>query len=115
MLPVMLIGCHLTRMLPGGPVLTGDELAIFEQGRAAPVAYTGEPRVNMPVIPLQVFGYFYDVDIVLVSQHPDWDMHEYARIQTPEGPTWLAKDANNDGVQAVVVDAASLPPAGASL
>jgi hypothetical protein len=31
-------------------------------------------------------------------------MHEYARIDLPQGPLWLAKDSRPDGVQGIVAD-----------
>ncbi|NCG18378.1 MAG: hypothetical protein GWP91_05105 [Rhodobacterales bacterium] len=63
------------------------------------VAYQGPPLVDFPVIPLQIWGVQYDLDLVIVSDHPRYNMHEYARIQTPEGAVWLAKDALEDGLQ----------------
>ena len=45
------------------------------------------------IIPVLAFGATYDLDVVLVSRHPDWHMHEYAMLRTPDGPLWLMKDA----------------------
>lgn len=70
------------------------------------VTYTGDPLVPLPIVPFQVFGVRYAVDIVLVTQHPDWDMHEYARLDLPDGPVWVAKDADQAGVQTIT---SSLP------
>ena len=100
----------LSEMLPDGPVLDAAQLSAFDAPAASGVTYTGAPLVNFPVLPLQVFGLHYDVDIVLVSQSPDWDMHEYARVSTPTGPVWLAKDADTRRVQTIVSD---LPDLGA--
>jgi hypothetical protein len=98
-------GCaNLKKMLPGTAVLSASELESWAAPRAAEVTYTSPAAVDFPVIPLQVFGVHYDLDIVLVSQHPSWDMHEYARIQTPTGPVWLAKDADTSLVQTIVAD-----------
>lgn len=68
-------------------------------------AYTGAPRVGpWPVLPLQVWGLRYGLDVVLESRHPDWIMHEYARVDLPDGPLWLAKDAAPDGLQTITAD-----------
>lgn len=96
--------CSIKHMLPSGPVVGPAELSAFSDPRPPDISYAGEPRLDFPVLPLQIFGLYYDVDIVLVSQHPDWDMHEYARVQSPEGPIWLAKDARPTGEQGIVAD-----------
>ncbi len=71
----------------------------------AGVAYLGPPRAEGPVLPLQVFGLYYDLDLVIMSNHPDWDMHEYARVDLPDGPLWLAKDSRAGTlVQGIVAD-----------
>ena len=62
-----------------------------------------------PVPPLLVWGAAYDVDLVLFSRHPDWNMHEYARMETPEGPVWVAKDAKEPELeQTLVADIADI-------
>lgn len=95
----------LARYLPGGPVLSDDALAPFAAPRASDATYTGPARVNFPVLPLQVFGLDYALDLVVSTTHPDWDMHEYARIDVPgQAPIWLAKDARPDGQQIIVTD-----------
>lgn len=100
-----LLGCAaLSRMLPGPPVLTEVERAGWDAPVPAAVTYTGPPRVEVPVIPLQVWGLRYALDVVLVSTHPDWSMHEYARLDLPSGPLWLAKDADVGGNQGIVAD-----------
>ena len=59
------------------------------------------------VIPLQVWGLRYALDVVLETEHPDWIMHEYARIDIPDPssgaatPIWIAKDASTDFVQTI--------------
>jgi len=100
-------------MLPSGPVVSAGAMdgvvAHHIDDQNQPVAnYTGESRLDFPLIPFQVFGFFYDIDVVLVSRHDAWDMHEYARIQTPNGPLWIAKDSDKNGVQTVMVDEKSL-------
>lgn len=104
-LPLMLttlFGCATLReLLPSGPVLSAEARAGLRPITPATVTYTGDPLVSFPVLPLQVFGLRYAADIVLVSEHPDWDMHEYARIDLPSGSVWIAKDADRDKVQTI--------------
>jgi hypothetical protein len=107
MLWLWLLGCAGVRdYFPQGPVVGQVErLAALSGERAPEVRYVGSPVVPFPVAPLQVFGVSYDVDLVLRTRHPDWDMHEYARIETPDGPLWLAKDARAPGkTQSIVAD-----------
>ncbi len=100
----MLGGCGLKNVLPTTPVLSPTERAAFEAPARAVVTYTGEPRVAWPVVPLQVWGLRYALDIVLESDDPNWIMHEYARIDLPSGPLWIAKDASPDGLQTITAD-----------
>ncbi len=96
----------LKKLLPTGPVLTAQQRTA-SWGAPAPSAarYTGPPRSACPVLPLLPFGVTYDLDLVLVSRHPDWDMHELAAIQTSDGPIWLAKDAHRGTLdQSIVAD-----------
>lgn len=101
-----LSGCSIGRMLPSGSVLSASERARqfpLDTPRAT-VTYTSGGS-GPPVVPFLVFGVTYDVDIVLQTTHPDWDMHEYARIATPDGPRWLAKDSRaSDGDQLLVAE-----------
>ena len=101
-------GCGIQRYLPGKAVLDARALAAWPAPTAAPVTYDGPARVAMPVLPVQIFGLYYDLDVVLVSDHPSWDMHEYARVDLPDGPLWLAKDARPNGVQGIVADVPEL-------
>jgi len=103
-LTLLLAGCGLSKMLPGPPVLSAAERATFDAVLPSGAAYTGPPRVAAPVLPLQVWGLRYGLDVVLVSTDPDWDMHEYARVDLPSGPLWLAKDADANGNQGIVAD-----------
>jgi hypothetical protein len=103
-----LVGCELKKRLPGGAVLRPAARAGFEAPLASAAIYTGAARSSAPVIPFQVFGVRYAVDIVLVSKHPDWDMHEYARLDTPDGSVWIAKDADMNGVQTITSDLPNL-------
>ena len=104
LLSVLAFGCGIKRYLPGKAVLDADQALAWRAAPPAAVPYRGPPRVGMPVLPLQVFGLYYDLDLVLVSDHPSWDMHEYARVDLPDGPLWLAKDARPTGVQGIVAD-----------
>lgn len=97
-------GPKLKDMLPLKPVLSDEERLDFDTAAPSGVAYAGPAMVDYPVIPLQVFGLRYGADVVLVSRHPDWDMHEYARIDLPERSFWVAKDANRERVQTIVSD-----------
>jgi hypothetical protein len=103
---VLFSGCTLKRYLPEGPVLDGWERTRgWPAGTSAVVHYTSEPALPFPVPAVQVWGLTYDLDLVLVSRHPDWDMHEYARISTPQGPVWLCKDARAGTLdQSIVAD-----------
>jgi hypothetical protein len=106
LLPLLLGACApLHRLLPEGPALRAHELGPFDGAPpASGVRYTGPPAVPYPVLPVQLWGLHYAIDIVLVSDHPDWTMHEYARIDLPERQLWLIKDADINGDQAVVAD-----------
>jgi len=102
---LMLGACSIKRLLPEGPALSPREQASFS---ASPppsgVQYGAPPWVEAPILPLQIWGLHYAIDIVLVSDHPHWSMHEYARVDLPQGSLWLAKDADPDGDQVVVAD-----------
>jgi hypothetical protein len=95
----------LHRLLPQGPALSRRDLQAFE-GAPPPsgVRYTGEAVVPYPVLPVQLWGVHYAIDIVLVSDHPDWTMHEYARIDLPDRSLWMLKDADVNGDQSVVAE-----------
>ncbi len=98
----------LWRLRPAGPALDP-----WQRQRGFPVgpsgvSYGAPAPDGPPTPPLIPFGVAYDLDLVLVSDHPAWNMHEYAQLRTPEGPLWLCKDSRQaDGSQELVVD---LPP-----
>lgn len=94
----------LRRVLPEGAVLSAEAAAAFDTVVPSPVAYSGPSLLGAPLPPVQLFGVYYGVDVVIVSDHPDWDMHEYARLDTPQGPLWMAKDSDNDYVQTISAD-----------
>lgn len=97
-----LLGCAtLANLLPEDPVVVGLERDAFDSFVRSRVPYAGPPRVSFPVVALPIFGVTYALDLVLVSRDPDWDMHEYARIDLPSGPMWVAKDADADRHQTI--------------
>lgn len=110
LVPLLLLGCScsLKQVLPGTPVLDQAAQAAFDQPQPSEANYTGPARTDALFLPLQVFGVQYAVDVVLVTQHPDWEMHEYARLDTPQGSIWIAKDAAVGGAQTIVSDATNL-------
>jgi hypothetical protein len=86
--------CGIRDKLPAGPVMSPwDRLREFGAPAPSGVTYTSDPAVAFPVLPVLAWGAAYDLDLVVVSRHPDWDMHEYARLSTPQGPVWLIKEA----------------------
>lgn len=108
LISLALTGCGLRSLLPGAPVVKGAALSHFDEPMAARVAYTGPPKVDFPVFALQPFGVQYAIDVVLVSEHKDWGMHEYARLDTPKGSVWIAKDSDHQGRQTIVADLPNL-------
>lgn len=107
---LLLGGCGLRDVMPGPPVATGAARTWYDAEEAprsaegVPVVYLDAPRVPFPVLPVQVWGLRYALDVVLVSDHPDWVMHEYARIDLPGGSFWMAKDAGVDREQTITAD-----------
>lgn len=94
MLGFLVSACrNVKRMLPEGPALTAKQRQVYLDQPAHTVQYTAGPKVAFPIVPLQVWAATYELDLILVSQHPDWNMHEYAQLATPEGVVWLMKDA----------------------
>ena len=108
LLCLLMNGCGLKQVLPGTAVLGAQDSAAFDHPIPASVVYTGAARSAALFPPLQVFGLQYAVDIVIVTQHDDWEMHEYARLDTPKGNIWIAKDARTGGAQTIVSDAPGL-------
>ena len=93
-LSLLAAACGLDKYLPGGPVLDPWERSRdWSAPQLSGAAYVGPPRSDVPVVFLPFFGVTYDLDLVLVSRHPEWNMHEYAMLRTPNGPVWMAKDA----------------------
>ncbi len=81
--------------LPLGPVT--DELTWASLRGHEPLAETPA----LPVLPLSLFGVHYDTDIVIVSDHPTYTMHEYALVHLGGEEVWFAKDSTADGVQTI--------------
>jgi len=72
------------------------------------VTYTDDPRVAFPVLPIQVWGVHYDLDLVVVSNHPSWDMHEYSKMRFGDESLWMVKEADQSMVQTAIADVADL-------
>ncbi len=91
-------------MLPEGPALNRAERAetLLQRGRHA-VVYTDKPLVDFPVLPVQTWAATYELDLVLVTKNPNWNMHEYAKLATPEGAVWLMKDAEEGSLDQFIV------------
>ncbi len=103
-----LSACGLRRLLPKDAVLSNTKRTqILQQQRAEKVAYQGATELSFPILPVQVWAAAYDLDIVLVSNHPQWNMHELARLATPDGPLWIMKDAIEPSLEQSIV--ANLP------
>jgi hypothetical protein len=93
-LTLSLTGCF-AKYKPEGPVISGwERTSNWSADEKSTARYTGQPVIASPVLPIMAFGAAYDLDLVLVSKHPDWDMHEYARLTTPDGPLWIAKESS---------------------
>ncbi len=98
---------NVGNLLPTGSVLSQRHVrALFSNGYSpAPCTYEATPsRIPFPILPFQVFGVAYDLDLVVVADHPKWTMHEFARIPTSRGPVWMAKESDPNGIQTVLAD-----------
>jgi hypothetical protein len=85
--------CGISKMLPSKPVMKEDSAFLDLKNKTPDYSY-GDQLCDIPVIPFQIFGVTYAQDIVLVSKHPEWDMHEFSRIDLPDGTsTWIVKDS----------------------
>ncbi len=95
-------------LLPQHAVLGPWQRSVTWAPRApSGVTYTSAPSVPFPLLPAVPFGLTYALDLVVVSEHPEWNMHELALIRTPQGPRWLAKDADQATLSQTLV--ADLP------
>lgn len=93
----MLHSCNILKMLPKKPVLTEKQRISYneqEDTDNTEIKYSGNPKVDFPIIPFQMFGITYAKDIVIVTKHPEWNMHEYAMLDLPGNKqVWLMKDS----------------------
>jgi len=97
-------GCSFQKMLPEYPVMTPWHWSdAFADPLFSGAEYIGEPRVDFPILPVQVWGVAYELDLVLVSDNPKYDMHEFASIRTADGLLWIAKDAAADTLEQTIV------------
>ena len=99
-------GPKLCCMLPRGAVLRpGERFAGFAADRASGASY-GQGRaidVPFPILPLMPFGLTYELDLVFMTKHPSWNMHEYALIRTSAGLVWLLKDAREGTMEQTII------------
>ena len=102
-------GCApIQRLLPEGPVAV-ENLDLYSlEPAASGVTYTDAPRVDFPLLPIQVWGVHYDMDLVVVSNHPDWDMHEYSKMSLGDQTLWMVKEADQNMVQTALADVSDL-------
>lgn len=101
---VALLGGCGSKYKPGTAVIDGwDRTRAFSEDRPSTVQYTGYAMVGAPVIPVMAFGAAFDLDLVVKTKSDDWDMHEWARISTPDGPLWLALDSRTGSLDQVVI------------
>ncbi|MDC0231339.1 hypothetical protein OAK19_05175 [Aureispira] len=92
-------------MLPEGPALTTKQRQKVLSKPSFNIQYTGPPKVDFPVLPIQVWAATYELDIILVSNNKDWNMHEFAKLVTRQGDLWIMKDAEEGSLdQSVVAD-----------
>lgn len=104
MLSQLVVACkNLKKMLPEGPALTATERNAFLNQKARTVTYTGSPQVAFPILPIQVWAATYELDLILVSKNPAWNMHEYAKLETPDGDLWVMKDAEEGSLDQYIV------------
>ncbi len=107
---LLLVGCGLKHLLPGPPVVTGADRADYDAFQPSGAQYSDAAPSGPLVLPVQAWGLRYALDVVLETTHPDWIMHEYARIDLPAtdaGPArglWIAKDADTAFVQTITSD-----------
>ncbi len=100
---------NLKKMLPEKATVKEDEYQSLEEIPRNQINY-GELKFGTPIIPFQIFGVTYEQDIVIVTNHPLWDMHEISRIDLPDGSsTWIIKDSKNPYLdQYLITDRADL-------
>ena len=92
----------IVKMLPQKAVLSEKERKQLENTPVQLIEYTSDPLVDFPVLPFQIFGIAYDLDIVIVTDHPKIDMHEFAKVALPDGNIWIAKESVLDDLDQVI-------------
>lgn len=84
------------KIKPKGPVLTPYERARdFAKTDYSPAKYaSGLPAfTDAPVLPFMAFGMPFDIDVAIGLKDDRWDMVEFARMQTQDGPQWLVLES----------------------
>ncbi len=110
LLTLLLEACSISRMLPKGPVISSEKRKEIEnRKKISPANYLTEAKVTYPILPFLAFGVAYDIDLVIVSNHPEWNMHEFACIKSPKGNLWLAKDAREGSLDQYITTNISDP------
>lgn len=95
----------LACMLPHGPILTpGRRNELFGRDAPSGASYgTGGLDLGVPVVPFLPFGLTYELDLIFMTKHPSWNMHEYALVRSSEGLIWLAKDAREGTMEQTII------------
>ncbi len=99
-------GPRLGCMMPRNPVLTpGERFVRFGVDTPSGVTYSESEGldVGFPILPMLPFGLSYELDLVFMTQHPSWNMHEYALLRTSAGLIWLAKDAREGTLEQTII------------
>lgn len=99
-------GPKLCCMLPQGPVLTpGVRYETFAEPSPSGVSYGAELGLTLrePIVPLLPFGLTYELDLIFMTKHPEWNMHEYALVRSSGGLLWLAKDAREGSLEQTII------------
>lgn len=94
---------NLKKMLPEGPALSNKERESYLSKPPHQISYNDVAKVDFPILPLQVWAATYELDIILVSTNPDWNMHEYALLKTPKGDLWVMKDAEEGTLNQFII------------
>lgn len=93
----LVVGCAKD-VKPTGPVMTPYERSRdFAKPAASGATYSSQPPlVDSVVPPFMAFGAAFDLDIALGLKNDRIDMIEIARMQTPDGPIWLALESRSE-------------------
>ncbi len=99
----LLAGCA-GKYKPESAVLTGwDRTRAFSVDQASTVQYTGQARTATPIVPFMAFGAAFDLDLVVKTKSDRWDMYEWARLSTAEGPLWMALHSRTGTLDQVII------------